>query len=155
MIKEHLYFIKRYFKLANFKKRYSILLFLASIFSKLCVLGFTFAGSMIIFSIIYILYAAIRYANFIIWGRNAKHVYNILSTKVTEKLFDVKESFSRDVGKDRIIGSVNSDIVNISDMSDYLSDVMASLMQIGIALAVVVLQSPTVALVLLLFTIGL
>ena len=39
-------------------------------------------------------------------------------------------------------------------MSDYLSDVMASLMQIGIALAVVVLQSPTVALVLLLFTIG-
>ena len=171
MIKEHLYFIKRYFKLANFKKRYSILLFLASIFSKLCVLGFTFAGSMLIgylsdgqyeeaykalywIIIIYILYAATRYANFIIWGRNAKHVYNILSTKVTEKLFDVKESFSRDVGKDRIIGSVNSDIVNISDMSDYLSDVMASLMQIGIALAVVVLQSPTVALVLLLFTIG-
>ena len=107
MIKEHLYFIKRYFKLANFKKRYSILLFLASIFSKLCVLGFTFAGSMLIgylsdgqyeeaykalywIIIIYILYAATRYANFKIWGRNAKHVYNILSTKVTEKLFDVK-----------------------------------------------------------------
>jgi ATP-binding cassette subfamily B protein len=170
MIREHVYFIKRYFKLADFKKNFSVLLFLASIFSKLCVLGFTFAGSMLIgylsdgqykeaFNVLYwiialyILYATSRYSNFVIWGRNAKHVYNILSTKVTDKLFDVKESFSRDVGKDRIIGSVNNDIVNISDMSDYLSDAMASIIQIGIALIVVTFQSPTVALVLLLFTV--
>lgn len=170
IVKEYAQYISKYRKLADVKHRYFVFNFTTSLVNKVCILIYTFAASMLIeyltkknteaalkslawFVAIYVLYMVAYYFNWVAYGASVKHIYHVLSTKIINKLFSVEYHFSKNIGKGRLISSINSDILKVSELNDSISEVITAFLQIAFALIVVCFQDVTVALILLIFTI--
>lgn len=168
MIKEYYKFIKDYLKLAELKIKYVVINILSAFFYKGFSILLPLIGSLIIkyltagnsnmtyycliaFLIIYILYNISLYINYKIYGFNMSYCYDKLTKKVLNKLVSVDSNFTRFISKGRLMNSINSDIINIGDMNDRISEVLMGALQILAVLIIVSFYNIYLALVLIIF----
>ncbi len=168
MIKEYYNFIKDYLKLVEIKAKYMVIMILSAFFYKgFCIL-LPLAASLIIkyltignakmsylslglFLVIYILYNISLFINYKIYGFNMNYCYDVLTTKILNKLITVDNNFTRLISKGRLMNSVNSDIINIGDMNDDISELLMGLIQIVAVLIIVSLYNIYLAIILIVF----
>lgn len=170
MIKEYYQFIKDYLNLAELKIKYVAINILSAFFYKGFSILLPLIGSLIIkyltngdakmsyiclgaFLLTYILYNIALYINYKIYGYNMNFVYDKLTNKVLDKLVSVDNNFTRFISKGRLMNSINSDIINVGDMNDRISELLMGILQIIAVLAIVCFYNIYLALLLLLFSI--
>ena len=168
MIKEYYNFIRDYLKLAEFKMIYIIINILSALFYKgfsillplitsIIIKNLTLGNAdksylfLLLFLIIYILYNIALYINYKIFGFNMNYCYDKLTTKVLNKLILVDNNFTRFFSKGRLMNSINSDIINIGDMNDRISEVLVGTLQILAVLIIVSFYNVFLTLILILF----
>ncbi|MCI9233726.1 MAG: ABC transporter ATP-binding protein [Bacilli bacterium] len=147
MIKEYYQFIKEYLRLANPRKDYLLITFLTALFYKAFALLIPFFASWIIkyatvgdfnttylslafLGISYVLYHLFLYFNYRIYGKNMQYCYTNLHTKILNKLMTVDENFTKKISKGKLLNSINSDVLDIGDMLDTLSELLMTLIQV-------------------------
>lgn len=154
MLREYYGFIKDYLELAELKMKYFMINLLSAFFYKGFSLLLPVMGSLIIkyltqgnaeltylalggFLLVYILYNIALYINYRIYGFNMDYCYDRMTKKVLNKLVDVDGNFTRMISKGRLMNSINSDIVEIGDMNDQLSEFFMGLLQIAAVLVII------------------
>ncbi|MDE5630664.1 MAG: hypothetical protein K2I70_03600, partial [Bacilli bacterium] len=169
MIKEYYGFIKDYLELAELKIKYLVINLLSAFFYKGFSLLLPFVGSLIIkyltqgnaeatyaalggFLVVYILYNIALYINYRIYGFNMDYCYDKMTSKVLNKLVDVDGNFTRMISKGRLMNSINTDIVEIGDMNDQLSEFFMGLLQIAAVLIIIATINIYLSLIFVLFT---
>lgn len=170
MIKEYYNFIKDYLKLAELKIKYVVINILSAFFYKGFSILLPLIASLIIkyltdnnsimtyyclgaFLITYVLYNIALYINYKIYGFNMNYCYDKLTKKVLNKLVTVDNNFTRFISKGRLMNSINSDIINIGDMNDRISEVLMGMLQIVVVLIIVGFYNIYLALLLIIFAI--
>lgn len=168
MIGEYIYFIKEYLKLAEIKTRYILINILSAFFYKGFEICLPLAASGIIkyltlgndkmtyfylgvLIVLYFLYNLSLYINYKIYGYNMNYCYDGLTKRVLNKLSSVDHSFNRVMSKGRIINTINSDIINIGDMNDRISEVLIGILQIIAVLVIVAFYNIYLSLLLIIF----
>lgn len=170
MIKEYYNFIKDYLQLAELKIKYLIINILSAFFYKGFSILLPLIASLIIkfltesnakmtyyclgaFLITYILYNISLYINYKIYGFNVNYCYDKLTKKVLNKLVTVDNNFARFISKGRLMNSINSDIIDIGDMNDRISEVLMGTLQIIVVLIIVCFYNIYLSLLLIVFAI--
>jgi ABC-type bacteriocin/lantibiotic exporter with double-glycine peptidase domain len=171
MIKEYIRFIREYFKLAEIKKSYVIVTFVSAFFYKGFLLLLPLVASLIVkylmipdanatffylgvLVVTYALYNITRYINFKVYGRSMSYCFDKLQTKILNKLSTVDGNFTRLIPKGRLMNSVNGDVVHIGDMSDRISEMVTSAVQILGVFVVVAFYNIFLALLLAAFSLA-
>ena len=170
MIKEYYRFIKDYLKLAELKTKYIIINILSAFFYK----GFSILlpliasfiikyltdgnsemsySCLILFFLIYVLYNVALYINYKVYGFNMNYCYDRLTNKVLNKLVTVDNNFTRVISKGKLMNSINSDIINIGDMNDRISELLMGIVQIVVVLVIVAFYNISIAIMFILFSI--
>lgn len=169
MLREYYGFIKDYLELAELKIKYFMINLLSAFFYKGFSLLLPVMGSLIIkyltkgnaeltylalggFLLVYILYNIALYINYRIYGFNMDYCYDRMTKKVLNKLVDVDGNFTRMISKGRLMNSINSDIVEIGDMNDQLSEFFMGLLQIAAVLVIIATINIYLAGIFVLFT---
>ncbi|MDE6292915.1 MAG: ABC transporter ATP-binding protein/permease, partial [Bacilli bacterium] len=75
-----------------------------------------------------------------------------MTKKVLNKLVDVDGNFTRMISKGRLMNSINSDIVEIGDMNDQLSEFFMGLLQVAAVLIIIATINIYLAVIFILFT---
>lgn len=169
MIWEYYNFIKDYLKLAELKTKYIIINILSTFLYK----GFSILlplvtsliikylalndaqmtyNFLIIFFIVYVLYNVSLYINYKIYGFNMNYCYDKMTKKVLNKLISVDNNFTRYISKGRIMNSINSDIINIGDMNDEISELLIGIIQVIAVLIIVACYNIYLSLILIIFS---
>lgn len=147
MFKEYYQFIKEYLRLASPRKDYLSITFLTAFLYKGCALLIPFFVSWIIkyatigdfhntylsllfLGIAYLFYHLFLYSNYRIYGKNMQYCYTNLHTKILNKLMTVDENFTKKISKGKLLNSINSDVLDIGDMLDTLSELLMTLIQV-------------------------
>ncbi len=147
MIKEQHEFLKRYLKLAKVNKLYMFITVFTAIIYKSFEIIMALCASLIIkyatihdikmtwislgllvFS--YIIYIVSLYFNYHIYGKNMKHCYTNLQKRLLNKLISVDDNFTKQISRGKLINSINSDVIDIGDMLDIVSELITSIIQI-------------------------
>lgn len=169
MLKEYYNFIKDYLRLAELKTKYILINITSAFFYKGFSILLPLVASLIIkyltlndsemtyrylgiFLIVYILYNLSLYINYKIYGFNMNYCYDKMTKKVLNKLISVDNNFTRYFSKGRIINSINSDIVNIGDMNDEISELLTGIVQVIAVLIIVAFYNIYLSLILVLFS---
>lgn len=170
MIREYYNFIKDYLKLAELKTKYIVVNVLSAFFYKGFSILLPLIASLIIkyltlndakmaysclimFLIVYILYNLSLYINYKIYGFNMNYCYDKMTKKVLNKLVSVDNNFTRYISKGRIMNSINSDIINIGDMNDEISELLMGIIQVIAVLIIVAYYNVYLSLILIVFSI--
>lgn len=170
MFREYYKFIKEYLKLAELKPKYIVINVLSAFFYKGFSLLLPLIASLIIkyltlndakmtysfliiFLIVYILYNLALYVNYKIYGFNVNYCYDKMTKKVLNKLIGVDNNFTRYISKGRIMNSINSDIIDIGDMNDEISELLIGFIQIIAVLIIVACYNIYLSLILIAFSI--
>ncbi|MCX4364382.1 MAG: ABC transporter ATP-binding protein [Bacilli bacterium] len=169
MLKEYYGFIKDYLKLAELKIKYLVINLVSAFFYKGFSLLLPFVASLIIkyltqgnaemtylalggYLLVYILYNIALYINYRIYGFNMDYCYDKMTKKVLNKLVDVDGNFTRMISKGRLMNSINTDIIEIGDMNDQLSEFFMGILQIAAVLVIVATINIYLSLLFVLFT---
>lgn len=169
MIKEYYTFIKDYLILAELKIKYLVINILSAFFYKGFSIFLPIAESLIIryltlqdakmtwislgaFLVIYLLYDISLYINYLIYGFNMDFCYNRMTKKVLAKLINVDSNFTRFISKGKLMNSINSDIIEIGDMNDEISEFFMSILQIIAVLIIIGTVNIYLALIFIIFT---
>lgn len=170
MLREYYNFIKDYLKLAELKTKYVVVNTLSAFFYKGFSILLPLTASFIIkyltlndakmtyiylglFVLVYILYNISLYINFKIYGFNINYCYDKMTGKILNKLISVDNNFTRYFSKGRIINSINSDIINIGDMSDRISELLVGIVQVLAVLIIVAFYNVYLSIILITFSI--
>lgn len=170
MVREYYNFIKDYLKLAELKTKYIVVNVLSAFFYKGFSILLPLIASLIIkyltlndakmtysclimFLIVYILYNLSLYINYKIYGFNMNYCYDKMTKKVLNKLIGVDNNFTRYISKGRIMNSINSDIINIGDMNEEISELLTGIIQIIAVLIIVAYYNVYLSLILIVFSI--
>ena len=170
MLREYYNFIKDYLKLAELKTKYVVVNTLSAFFYKGFSILLPLTASFIIkyltlndakmtyiylglFVLVYILYNISLYINFKIYGFNINYCYDKMTRKILNKLISVDNNFTRYFSKGRIINSINSDIINIGDMSDRISELLVGIVQVLAVLIIVAFYNVYLSIILITFSI--
>ncbi len=162
MLKELHYYIKRYFKLAEFSPFLFAINLLTAIIYKGTAVARKFIAAMIIkalteqnaeetwsFIIIYTAVYAVHkislYFNYRAYSWNVSYSYRALQTKVFKKLISVDSDFTRKVNKGRLMNTINSDILEIGEMNDEISEYITTFFQIAAIYIIVIIYNPLAA----------
>lgn len=154
MIKEYLRFFKNYFKLVDLKYIYLFINILTAFFYKLFMLLLPLVGSLIIkyvtdgnsimsytyigvFTICYVIYILALAANYRIYFYNMSYCYNQLTDKIFNKLLTVDNNFTKKISKGKLASSVNSDIIEVGSMNDFITETLMGSLQVIIVLIIV------------------
>lgn len=170
MVKEYIKFIKDYLNLAELKIKYVVINILSAFFYKVFSLLLPLIASLIIryltngnssmtyycllaFLITYILYNVALYINYKIYVFDVSYCYDKLTSKVLNKLLTFDSNFTRFISKGRLMNSINSDIINIGDMNDRISELLMGILQIVGVLVIVGFYNIYLTLLLVVFAI--
>ena len=170
MIKEYTKFIHDYLILTQMKIKYLVLVMLTAIMYKGFSLLMPLFATMIIkyvtisdwnmsyislglFALTYILHILSLLANYKIYAVNMKQCYHSLQTRILNKLITVDENFTKKISKGRLMNSINSDVIDIGDMSDQISEFFITLLQIIVVFGIVAIYNGYLAILFLLYAI--
>ena len=54
------------------------------------------------------------------------YCYNSLQTKLLNKLVQVDDNFTKNIGKGKLLNSINSDVIDIGDMCNQISELFTT-----------------------------
>lgn len=169
MIKEYYNFIKSYLKLAQTKTSY----FVGMIITALGYKGFLLLNTLFASWIIkyatgndlkmtyislglligsYCLYKLFYYINIKLYGKNMNYCYRSLQTRLLNKLITIDDNFTKHISKGKLLNSINSDVIDIGDMCDQVSELFTTLIQVIVVCVIVALYSPFVAIIFLIYS---
>lgn len=154
MIKEYIRFFKNYFKLVDLKYIYLFINILTAFFYKFFMLLLPLIGSLIIkyvtegnaglsysciivFAICYSLYILALAGNYRIYFYNMSYCYNQLTDKIFKKLLHVDRNFTKRISKGKLASSINSDIIEVGSMNDFITETLMGSLQVIIVLIIV------------------
>lgn len=90
-----------------------------------------------IYAIVYIAYRLTLFLNYKVYSWNVAYCYNVLQEQVFTKLLTIDSGFTRKVSKGRFMNTINSDLVDVGDINDEISEFCTTLFQIVIILLIV------------------
>lgn len=154
MFREYRDFIKDYLKLAETKPIHLVIIILSAFFYKGFSILLPLVASFIIkslteqnaemsylnlalFLLIYILYNIALVINYKVYTRTIIYTYDKMTSKVLNKLISVDNNFSCVISKGHLMNSINSDIVDVGEMSDNIAEATTGILQIVAVLAIV------------------
>ncbi len=169
MIREYYNFIKSYLKLAQTKTSYFVGMIITALGYKGFLLLNTLFASWIIkyatdndlrmtyislgaLTLSYCLYKLFYYINIKLYGKNMNYCYRGLQTRLLNKLVTIDDNFTKYISKGKLLNSINSDVIDIGDMCDQVSELMTTLIQVGAVCIIVALYSPIVALIFFIYS---
>lgn len=164
MIKEYYNFIKEYLHLAQTKKIYLFFAILtalmykgfliivpifASWIIKYATIGnFTMTiDSLILMTFSYLLYDISYYINCKIYGINMNYCYTKLQTRLFNKILSVDDKFTKVISKGKLINSINTDVIDIGDMMDQVSEFFTTLIQVVVICIILARQDIFISLI--------
>jgi ABC-type multidrug transport system, ATPase and permease components len=168
MIKEYYDFLKIYLRITQGRVKYFIIMIMSAIGYKTMLILMTFFAtqiikylmisnhemtylSLILFTITIIFYMIFLYINYVIYGYNNFDSYTKLSKKILEKIINVDDSFTKKISKGKLLNSVNSDIFNICDMLDRISELFGTLFQCLVLICVVMAYNIYLGIILIIY----
>lgn len=170
MIKEYYKYIKDYLKVSETKKSYSIYMILTAAAYKIFLLLNTLFASWIIkyatnkefkmtyisiglLFISYLLNRIFHHINYKIYGKNMINCFGVLQTKVLNKLLTVDENFTKYISKGKLINTVNTDITNIGDISNRISELITTIIQIIAIWIIVSFHNISIGIIFIIFSV--
>ena len=170
MIKEYIKFIKEYLKLSQTKARYLFeMIFTAFCYKGFLILNTLFASKIIkyatlsnskmtfislgLLTISYIFYKLFYFINLKVYGKNMSYCYNSLQTKLLNKLVQVDDNFTKNIGKGKLLNSINSDVIDIGDMCNQISELFTTIIQVIIVCIIVARYDKLVFVIFLIYSI--
>lgn len=170
MIKEYITFIKNYIDLAKIKTNYMTIMVISAVLYKGCYVLIPLFGSLIVkylqdgtesmvylflllYFLAYVFYNLFLYVNYKIYGKNMVYYYTKMQTRVLKKLSKVDSGFNRVISKGRLMNSINSDIIDIGDMNDEISETITGIIQIILVFVIVGFRNIWVCLILIFYAI--
>lgn len=170
MVKEYYKFLKEYFNITKLKKKFLIITIITAILYKgIEVLLPIFSSwiikyvtnndifmsyiSLAIFFVTYLLYNLALFANYKVYGYNMRYCYKNIQTRILNKLVSVDSNFSRKFTKERIMNTINSDVIDIGDMCDRVSELLTTIFQVLSVFIIVFMYSPYFSIVMIVYTI--
>lgn len=168
MIKEYYKFIKDYLNLSQTKLSYFLGMFFSAIgYKGFLLLNTLFASwiikyatnndfkmtyiSLIILAISYSLYKLFYYINIKLYGKNMNYCYGSLQTRILNKLVTIDDKFTNHISKGKLINSINSDVIDIGDMCDQISELLTTILQVIGVCIIVALYNIYIALIFFVF----
>lgn len=169
MIKEYKQFIKDYLAIAQIKIVYVMINFISAIFYKGFDLLSPLVASLIVkyltegnaemtylflglLFLVYFLYKVCLYINYRIYAFNANYCYDKLTSKILKKLIGVDQNFTRVISKGKLMNSINSDIIEVGEMNDCISEIFAGVLQIAGVIIIVMFYHLYLGLLLIAFS---
>ncbi|MGN0973125.1 MAG: ABC transporter ATP-binding protein [Bacilli bacterium] len=170
MVREYIGFIKNYINLAKIKTKYMIIIIVSALIYKGFYVLVPLIGSLIIkylelgnnnmvyvclfaYFMSYLLYNASLYINYKVYGYNMNYYYDLMQTRVLNKLSTVDSGFNKVISKGRLMNSINGHIIDIGDMNDEISETITGLIQVIAVFVIVGFKNIYVCLILLLFAV--
>lgn len=170
MIKEYYKFIKSYLKLCQFKVSYFIGMFVTALGYKGFLLLITFFASWIIkyatqsdlkmtyislglLVLAYLLNKVFYYINVKLYLKNMNYCYNNLLTRLLDKIVTVDDKFTNHISKGKLLNTVNSDVFQIGDMCDQISELITTIIQVAGVCVIISLYNIYLALIFLMYAI--
>ena len=169
MIKEYKTFIKDYLELSQTKRLYLFIMMLTAFLYKAFSLLIPFFASWIIkyatiinwkmtfislglLLISYLLYSLFLYFNYVIFGKNMNFYYTKLQTRLLNKLITIDDSFTKRISKGKLLNSINTDVLDIGDMADEISEFTMTILQTIAVLIIVSVYNIYFGIVFLVFS---
>lgn len=154
MIKEYVKFIKDYMRLSAFNKLTFVFLIMTAIIYKTAQVLIPFCAALVVkyvtipdetmtwISILLLALAYFSYTFFLwlnnkVYGRNMNHCYVGLQGRLFNKIMRSDEGFTNIISKGKLINSVNTDLINIGDSCDRISELITTLVQIIVVIVIV------------------
>lgn len=162
MFIEQVKFIREYFKVADLNPWLFTLNFTTAVIYKVLDAARPFAAAMIIkglteqnaemtywsiaaYAIIYVAFRGVLFLNWRAYSWNVIYCYSHLQDKIFNKLLTVDHDFTRRVNRGRLLNVINSDLFDVGEMNDEISEFFTTLVQIAIVVVVSFTCSPSVA----------
>ena len=98
---------------------------------------FQFGKSIYLFKCFYKLF---YFINLKVYGKNMSYCYNSLQTKLLNKLVQVDDNFTKNIGKGKLLNSINSDVIDIGDMCNQISELFTTIIQVIIVCIISVIM---------------
>ena len=87
--------------------------------------------------IYYFFFKLFYFINLKVYGKNMNYCYDSLQTELLKKLVQVDDNFVKNISKGKILNSINSDVMDIGDMCDQVSELFTNIIQIIIVCIIV------------------
>ena len=81
------------------------------------------------------------------------YCYNNLQTKLLNKLVQVDDNFTKNIGKGKLLNSINSDVIDIGDMCNQISELFTTIIQVIIVCIIVARYDKLVFVIFLIYSI--
>ena len=170
MIKEYYHFIKDYFRLAQFNKKYFVMMLITAFLYKGANLLIPFGASLIIkyitlkdypmtylslgfLALSYFLYRLFFFINHKYYGKNNHYCYVHLQQKIFDKVSMMDDNFTKHVNKGKLLNSVNGDVMDIGDMCDRISELVMSILEFLVLIIIIINCNALIAVLFIIFTI--
>ena len=167
MIKDNIKIIKDFFYLVKGHKKWTFLLFFASIMAHLTSLLIpVFAANIIyevtikdalatytniaLLALTYIIYNLFWYLNYVSYSYNFKYSYKNLREKIIDKIFTYDNEFSDKLSKGTILNTVSGDVSNLSGMIDNICEIIVVFIKVIILILIFLNTNILIGLIVLL-----
>lgn len=167
MIKDNIKIIKDFFYLVKGHKKWTFLLFFASIMAHLTSLLIPIFAANIIYEVTiknalatytniallaltYIIYNLFWYLNYVSYSYNFKYSYKNLREKIIDKIFTYDNEFSDKLSKGTILNTVSGDVSNLSGMIDNICEIIVVFIKVIILILIFLNTNILIGLIVLL-----
>lgn len=168
MIKEYWHFIKDYLKISQTKLSYFIEMIITAIgYKGFLLLKTLFAAwivkyvtngdwkwayiSLALLAGSYALYRLFYFINCKIYGKNMNYCYQGLQTRILDKLVSVDDNFTNCISKGKLVNSINTDVLDIGDMCDQISELLTTILQVSAIWIIVAFFDIKISIIFLLY----
>lgn len=162
MFIEQARYIRDYFKIADLNPWLFLLNLLTAVAYKALDIARPFIAAMIIkglteqdaratytfilvYAIVYLLFRLSLFLNWRSYSWNVIYCYQHLQDKIFKKLLTVDHDFTRRVNRGRLLNVINSDLFEIGEMNDEISEFITTIFQIVAVFIISFTYSPSVA----------
>lgn len=159
MFKDYRRYLKNYWRIAELHKGLFALNLFTTTLYKTFALAMPFVASLIIkyltegnseaaythVVILFFVYLGHQVAHFLNWrvySWNVSYSYRHMHDKMFDKLTNIDDNFTREIKKGEFMNTVNSDFISVGEMSDEISELFTTFLQIVAVLVIVSLYSP-------------
>lgn len=169
MIKEYYHFIKDYFKLAQFNKKYFIMMLITAFLYKGANLLIPLGAALIIkyitiknypmtylslgfLALSYFLYRLFFFINHKYYAKNNHYCYVHLQQKIFDKVSMIDDNFTKHINKGKLLNSVNGDVMDIGDMCDRISELIMSILEFLVLIIIIINCNVLISFFFIIFT---
>lgn len=170
MVKEYYRFIKDYFKLAQFNKKYFFMMLITAFLYKGANLLIPLGASLIIkyitledysmaycslgfLVVVYFFRVLFFFLNHKYYGKNNHYCYVHLQQKIFDKVSMMDDTFTKHINKGKLLNSVNGDVMNIGDMCDRISELIMSIFELLVLIIIMINCNVLISILFIIFTI--